>query len=197
VDISNAQVGITWATLDAPLIEAGGIHVDVANPFDSAAWIQQLGPTQTLFSYAMNNYWETNYKASQEGMTTFRYSLQPHGPFDAAAVARFSIERSQPLVAVPVARETPQVDSLLRLEGDGGVIVSSLKASRDGRAWMVRLFNTAAGSATAALKWRTPEPTAIVQSSPREEQGPPLIGPVTLPSLGILTIRAERPGVTP
>jgi hypothetical protein len=197
VDVSNAQVGVTWATLDAPLIEAGDIHVDVASPFESKAWVQQLGPTQTLFSYAMNNYWETNYKASQEGMTTFRYSLQPHGPYDAVAAARFGIERSQPLVAVPVAPETPPVDSLLRLDGDAGVIVSSLKPSRDGRAWMVRLFNTSTSPASVEMKWRAPGPTAIVHSSPREDQGALVTGPVTLPSLGVLTLRAERPGTRP
>jgi alpha-mannosidase len=100
-------------------------------------------------------------------------------------------------VAVPVSPETPQVDSLLWLEGDAGVIVSSLKPSRDGRAWMVRLFNTAATPAGVVLKWPEPGPTALVESSPREEVGTPVTGPVTLPPLGILTIRAERPGAQP
>ncbi len=197
VDVSNAQVGVTWASLDAPLIEAGDIHVDVTSPFESKAWIQQLGPTQTLFSYAMNNYWETNYKASQEGMTTFRYSLQPHGLYDAAAAARFGLERSQPLVAVPVSPEAAPIDSLLRLDGDPGVIVSSLRPSRDGQAWMVRLFNTSAGPASVEMRWRAPGPPALVHSSPREEKGSVLTGPVTLPPLGILTLRAERTGSTP
>jgi alpha-mannosidase len=86
---------------------------------------------------------------------------------------------------------------LLRLEGDGGVIVSSLKPSRDGRAWMVRLFNTAATPASAVLKWREPGPTALVESSPREEVGTPVTGSVTLLPLGILTVRAERSGTQP
>lgn len=197
VDISNDQLGVTWATLDAPLVEVGGIHVDVSSPFVSDAWIKQLGPSQTLFSYAMNNYWETNYRASQEGMTTFRYSILPHGAYDAAAVARFGMERSQPLVAVPVSRDEPQTGSLLQLEGEGGVIVSSLKPSRDGRAWMVRLYNTAASPASATLRWREPGPAAVVLSSPREEAGAALTAPVTLPPWGILTVRAERPALAP
>jgi len=44
--------------------------------------------------------WETNYKASQEGPTTFRYSIEPHGKFASGGAARFGAERSQPLVVV-------------------------------------------------------------------------------------------------
>ncbi len=107
VDVSNSQLGVTWSTLDAPLMEVGGIHVDVEDPFTSRTWIKQLEPTQTLYSYIMNNYWETNYKASQEGMTNFRYSILPHKQYDQAAAARFGIERSQPLVATPARRDCP------------------------------------------------------------------------------------------
>ena len=100
VDVSNASAG---HHLGHARCAAGGSRRHSCRrgrtPSSARAWIQQLGPTQTLFSYVMNNYWETNYKASQEGMTTFRYSLLPHGPYDQAAAARFGIERSQPLVA--------------------------------------------------------------------------------------------------
>ena len=190
VDVSNRQLGITWATLDAPLVEVGGIHVDVENPFISRAWIQQLGPTQTLFSYIMNNYWETNYKASQEGMTTFRYSLLPHGPYDQTAAARFGIERSQPLVAAPARRDAPVTGSRVSLDGQG-LIVTSLKPSEDARALMVRLFNPGTESARTSLVWRDPVPARVTRSSPREEVGPPLVGPLELPPLGIATLRAE------
>jgi len=190
VDVSNSELGVTWATLDAPLLEVGDIRVDVESPFDSRAWIKKLEPTQTLYSYVMNNYWETNYKASQEGQTCFRYAIRPHGKYDQVAATRFGIERSQPLVAVPARRDAPQRPSRLEVPEDR-VIVTSLKPSEDGRALMVRLFNPGTDRAAASIKWRDPLPKRVTHSSPGEEPGAECRAPLELPPLGIMTLRAE------
>ncbi len=192
VDVSNQQCGVTWSTLDAPLIEVGGIHVDVSDPFTPDAWIHHLPPTQTLYSYVMNNYWETNYKASQDGMTRFRYSLRPHLQFDQAAATQFATQCSQPLIARPASRDRPVADSRLQVTGDG-VVVTSLKPSDDGQALMVRLFNAGSEPAEATITWSDPVPARVTRSSPREELGKPLEGPVHLPALGIVTLRADFP----
>ncbi len=189
-DVSNSQLGITWCTLDAPLLEVGGIHVDVPDPFSSSAWLQQLEPTQTLYSYVMNNYWETNYRASQEGLVRFRYALRPHKPYDQAAAARFGIECSQPLIAAPAHPDAPVPGYRLSVAGPG-VLVSSLKPSEDGGALMVRLFNPGLQPAEATIQWGEPVPARITRSSPREEAGPAITGPVSLPALGIVTLRAD------
>lgn len=189
VDISNDQFGVTWATLDAPLMEVGGIHVDVPQPLSSDGWIDHLEPTQKFYSYLMNNYWETNYKASQEGVTVFRYSIWPHAKYDQAATARFAIERSQPLLAIPASPEAPVRDSPLQVAGEG-VVVTSLKPSDDGTALMIRLFNAGDRATTAQLKWSDATPQQVTVSSPREEAGEPVAGPLSLPPLGIVTLRA-------
>jgi len=190
VDVSNDQYGLSVATVDAPLVEVGAIRVDVASPFQPEAWIRQLEPTQTFYSYVMNNYWETNYKASQEGPTPFRYALRPHGPFDAAETSRFGLERSQPLVIVPVEPSASQRASLLCVE-PRSVIVTSVKPSRDGRALIVRLFNTGEQTENVALDWGDPQPKRVTLSSPFEDAGALVTLPVSLPSFGIVTLRAE------
>ncbi len=190
VDVSNDQFGVTWTTLDAPLIEVGGIHVDVPDPFTPESWIQRLEPTQTLYSYVMNNYWETNYKASQEGMTRFRYSIRPHLQYDQAEAARFATQCSQPLIARPADRDCPVATSRLQVTGEG-VLVTSLKPSDDGQALMVRLFNAGSQPAAAAITWPEPAPTQVTLSSPSEQVGQPPRGPIQLPPLGIVTLRAE------
>ncbi len=190
VDVSNSDFGVTWTTLDAPLIEVGGIHVDVPTPLFSEGWIKRLEPTQTLYSYVMNNYWETNYRASQEGITLFRYSILPHLQFDQAAAARFAINRSQPLLAYPANQELPVQKSCLTVSGQD-VLVTSLKPSDDGKALIVRLFNAGDRPATAELDWPQGVPKQVSLSSPREEVGKPLSGPVSLGPLGIVTLRAD------
>lgn len=190
VDISNSDYGITWTTLDAPLIQIGGIHVDVDQPMSEAHWIRHLEPSQTLFSYVMNNYWETNYRASQEGMTTFRYSIWPHRRYDQAAAQRFATERSQPLIAVPTRRDAPSPASRLLLTGDT-IVATLLKPSEDSGAQMLRLFNPGSEAASTTVQWSAPAPSRVMLSSPREERGPVVTGPIELPPLGIVTLRAE------
>ncbi len=190
VDVSNDDFGATWVTWDAPLVEVGGITVDVSSPFESDAWIRKLEPTQTFYSYVMNNYWETNYKASQEGPTLFRYAILPHKKFDPAAAARFSIEQSQPLIAVPVDPTTPVAGSLLTVE-PRDVLVTSLKPSLDKKALILRLFNAGDKPAAARITWSDPAPKQVTIAQPGERPAEPISGPIQLPPLGIATIRAE------
>jgi alpha-mannosidase len=98
VDVSNSQYGVTLATVDAPMMEVGGITANlIGSQNNIAAWIEHLAPSQTLYSWVMNNHWHTNYKADQEGPTVFRYSLLVHGAYDGEQAARFGIEASQPM----------------------------------------------------------------------------------------------------
>ncbi len=150
-DVANEKRGITLATIDAPLLEVGQITCDPT----AVGWIKQLEPSQTLYSYVMNNYWETNYKAGQEGPTTFRYSLQPHGKYDQERVQRFGIERSQPLLAVPVDPKSQRLLAPLKVDGDG-VIVTSIKPAEEPDAIVIRLFNSVARQTEARLIWQTP-----------------------------------------
>ena len=194
VDVSNKAYGVTWATIDAPLVEVGRIRVDVQPDFSPDNWAKRLEPSQTLYSYVMNNYWETNYKADQEGPALFRYALRPHaGTYDPVASARFGIERSQPLVAVPVDEKAPaEITSRLRLDSDT-VIVQSFKPSRDGKAWIVRLFGVSGGPAKVSLTWADPQPAAVSLSNFAEEQGEKVTGAIEVPGYGLVTLRAELP----
>ncbi len=197
IDISNKDYGVTWATLDAPLVEVGRVSVDVPSPMTLDGWITKLEASNTFFSYVMNNYWETNYKSDQDGETEFRYSIRPHaGNFDAAAAMRFGIERSRPMPVVPMnkkrlAAAAPPTASLLRVE-PSDIIVTSLKPSRDGKALMLRLFNPAEQAKKATITWAPPSPKQILASGPSETPGKPLTGPVELPGQGILTLRCVK-----
>jgi len=187
VDVSNQDYGVTWAAIDAPMVEIGAITADPV----AVGWIDHLQPTQKLYSYVMNNYWETNYRAGQEGPATFRYSIKPHRRFDEAAAQRFGIERSQPLIAVPVEKDSEDFPSFLNLEPEG-VIVTSLKPGEDGNTWILRLFNSTGRPETVELMWGNQKPKAVYISSPFEEQGQKVEGKIFMPAYGIVTLRAER-----
>ncbi len=188
VDISNDQCGLTWATPDAPLIEIGRITNDPR----SVGWIEELEPSTTIYSYVMNNYWETNYKATQEGPTTFRYAIRPHGGFDGAQAAKFGTEIGQPLIPVPGSKRSLPRPSLLRLQPED-VIATILKPSQDGKAWVLRLFNPTQKRHEVTLNWSDPAPRRVFLSNLAEERCALLEEKIEMAPYQIATIRAQLP----
>ena len=191
VDVSNANYGVTWATPDAPLIEVGAITNDPRGK--TVGWIKSIEPSTTLYSYVMNNYWETNYKAGQEGPTTFRYSIEPHRSFDSGQAAKFGAECSQPLIAVPVDNETPIPDSIMNVE-PASIIVTAFKPSSNGKAWVVRLFNAGSQPEKTTLIWAKPAPETVWLSNLAEEEVSKTAGPIEMAAYQIVTLRVSLPG---
>ncbi len=91
VDVSNHSAGVTVTLLDAPLIEVGEITAELP-------WIESLAPSTTFYSYILNNYWHTNYKADQEGIMCFRYALLFHSGYFHQRAKEFSLSKRRPPV---------------------------------------------------------------------------------------------------
>ncbi|MFG0253267.1 MAG: glycoside hydrolase family 38 C-terminal domain-containing protein, partial [Phycisphaerales bacterium JB038] len=194
VDVSNLDRGVTWATMDAPLVQLGAIRTDIGPSVnDPQSFLQHIDPSATLFSYVMNNYWETNYKADQEGPATFAYSIQPHhGPYNQTRAMRFGIERSRPLLVVPARLDgPPALPSLFTLDATG-VIATAVKPSRDGEALMLRLFAASGKPEQARIDWNGQQPLAVYASDLAEARGEPLSERLSLPAYGIVTLRVEH-----
>ena len=140
VDISNEEYGLTWTSLDAPLVEIGAVTDETPRRGERRAWLQELAPSTRLFSYVMNNYWHTNYKADQEGPVTLRYVLAPHRGSDTVAAKRLGLEAANPLIPVAAGRDSPVPRFPLDVRSPG-FVATRLKPSPDGKAWVLRLFN--------------------------------------------------------
>jgi len=191
VDVSNNDYGVTLATPDAPLVEVGGITNDPRGK--SVGWIKHLEPSTTLYSYVMNNYWETNYKAGQQGPTVFRYSIKTHGRFGAGGAAKFGAEAGQPLIAVPVDSGTALRRSILSVE-PAGVVVTAFKPGLDGKSWIVRLHNPGRRPRKVGLTWAKPAPETVWLSNLAGEKVSRLAGPIRMAAQEFVTLRASLPG---
>jgi hypothetical protein len=67
MDVSNEEAGVTWVSQDAPLIEVGEISTTkLGSQTNPNIWRKRIEPTQTFFSWVMNNHWGTNYRAYRE-----------------------------------------------------------------------------------------------------------------------------------
>jgi alpha-mannosidase len=196
VDLSSADRGVTWVTVDAPMLQFDPIKI--AQPYGMQYWRTHIEPTPFLWSWTMNNHWETNYKADQEGLITFRYALRPHaGGYDAVAAQRFGRDVCQPLIAVGADGGKPVAKSLLRVEGrgargdEGGVVVTQVRPSRDGKATMVRLFNVADEPRKVRLAWSRPIGATWI-SNPMEDEAKPAPAEIEMVKFEIVTLRVEK-----
>ena len=127
VDVSDERRGVTLVPLDAPLVHLGGIT--------TGKWSRTLEPeTPTIMSWALNNHWMVNFKASQDGRIPLRYRLTTHaGPADARAAARFAAEQSAPpIVLRDIAPASVRAGSFFAVDPNAPVLVTG-KPGEDGR----------------------------------------------------------------
>jgi alpha-mannosidase len=190
VDISNDKLGVTWSTLEAPLLEVGGLTANLPRSQPNPkAYLSKIAASSTIYSWVMNNHWHTNYRADQEGETVFRYAIRAHADYDQAAAARFGIESTEPLIAAPAAGSLP-AGSLVEISS-GPILITSLLPSADGKAFLLRLYNTGESGAQATLKWNRVVPKDICISDLSGLPGARVGGPVELRPYEVCTLRAE------
>ncbi len=98
VNLSGATGGggVTITSIDAPMMQLGEIRTDAA----LTGWIEHAEPSSTFYSYVMNNYWETNYRAAQEGLVEFRYAIRAEENYDEVSSDRFGRARSVSLIVI-------------------------------------------------------------------------------------------------
>jgi len=97
VEISDTRQTVVLTPIDAPLIEVGEIHPNTRSHLLPEVERLRLEPPRIL-SFVMNNYWFTNYRASQPGTTSFRYRLYRYdGSSDPVRTMRRGIEAREPL----------------------------------------------------------------------------------------------------
>ncbi len=183
VDVSNDGAGITLATPDAPLAEFGEITAE-------KPWRTSVAPSPAVYSYVMNNYWHTNYKADQEGRVVVRYVLQPHGAFAPEEAAKFGLACREPLIVRQATPGTRAIPSLVRLE-PAGLILESLRPLAGGRNFLLYIYNPTGSDQKAQLIWGRKVKVRMQTSNASGESGESLPEKFLVPGYGSMYVRAE------
>ncbi|HEX2974053.1 MAG TPA: discoidin domain-containing protein [Tepidisphaeraceae bacterium] len=190
VDLSNDKFGLTWATVDAPLVQLGGMTANlIGSQTDHRVWIENLQPSSSIYAWVMNNHWHTNYRADQQGPTLFRFAIRPHLAYSPLDAARFGTSYSQPLLVAPASSSAPSA-APFKLSSDN-VLVTALKPSDDGKAWIIRLFGASGTNQTVSLQWNNLKPRQLWLSNTSEKPLQPLTDAIQVPGSGIVTLRVE------
>jgi len=104
----------------------------------------------TLFSYVMNNYWHTNYRAAQGGHFQFRYAITSAATTDAASLSRQGWEEITPFEVTEVTQSDKAVEIKKTLDGisgsflhvdDPNLVLEAWKPAGDGRGTILRFLD--------------------------------------------------------
>jgi hypothetical protein len=150
---NNLAVGIV--PIEAPLASFGDIN--------RGQWPANFEPQSgTIFSYLMNNYWDTNYRAGQSGDFEFRYVLTSDSRLSGAGLTRLGTEEKRAIELNHVTSQDKPGDpprplpaegtQFLETSGDGISLVTWKKA-RDGKGTILRLLETTGKPTDAVLRF--------------------------------------------
>ena len=191
LDLSNQDRGLTWVTVESPLVQLGAMVDESPDARGLRQWRTTLPAGTNFYSYVMNNYWHTNYAADQPGPATVTFALYTHGNFNAANAYRRGVEQNQPLIVRTTAASSPLPLTLFGVSVPG-VAATSVKPSADGKAVMVRLFNCSGKPENFSLQWKGLRPSKVYRSSVFETKEGEAGEALSLPAFGIMTLRCEK-----
>ena len=143
VSVQQNGVAATVMPLDASLVTLGDIN--------RGAWPAQFGQRPgTIFSYAMNNYWSTNYRAGQGGHFRFRYVITSEASTNAVQLSRLGWEEMTPLEKDEVTSQDKALnlprslngkqDSFLHVD-DKDLLLDTWKPAEDGKGTILRFLD--------------------------------------------------------
>jgi hypothetical protein len=136
------DLAIAWATLEAPLVQLGTIHMPYA-PFPPTV---EREPG-TIYSWALTNIWDTNFPAQQSGEMTFRYAVaSATGTTGRRLGAATAAALTDPLLAVlatGAAASAPPAGAFCAT-GHPDVHITSIGRSGSGQHMVLRLRSLAA-----------------------------------------------------
>ncbi len=192
-EVSGTEGTVVWATPDAPM----ACFEDIVR----GEWKKTLPMVNGhLFSYAFNNYWQTNYRAGQDGTLGFRFAITSRTASDPTASARFGAGVSNPLPSLVVGANpngslTAQAGSLLGVAEPNAQLIE-VRQANDGAGTIVRLWETSGKETTAHLDVRALGAKKASACNLVEDGSTPLelnqgVAAVPLKSHGVATVRLE------
>lgn len=112
--VQNPKAQILWSSVDVPLVQLGGINT-------GRFYYKHRPEKPHIYSWVLNNYWTTNFRASQEGEMKWTYTISSAPDTTKAHATRFGWENKVPMLGrvVPAGQaaqeNAPATRSLINL----------------------------------------------------------------------------------
>jgi alpha-mannosidase len=153
VKVASPNLSVGLVPLDSPLVTLGDIV--------RGTWPEKFEPkTGTIFSYALNNYWHTNFRRVQSGQFVFRHVLTSGHDLKPGELGTLGRAEMTPLelgllvdndkFGNPDRPLTTAPTSFLSVDA-ANVTVDNWKVAEDGNGTIVRLLETGGTAGVAHL----------------------------------------------
>lgn len=145
---ADESCAVVWTAVESPLMTLGDLNRDT---FKSPLPIEN----GHMYGYVFNNYWFTNYKASQGGEMVFRFALTSMKKYDPAAASRFGQSARISLPAVVCVASSGAAGSApgsFCSASPSNVMVQAVKQAESGQGIIVRLREVSGSKVEAQLK---------------------------------------------
>ena len=135
VTVSDNGASVVLSPIDSPLITLQDIN--------RGQWYSNIKiENGNVFGYVFNNYWFTNYKASQGGELKFRFSMTSGKSFTDAQAKKFAEEAQNPLIVKQITTESKgtakAANSYLKIDSKN-VVLQAMKPARFADGTIIRL----------------------------------------------------------
>ncbi|MDR3674456.1 MAG: polysaccharide lyase family protein [Acidobacteriota bacterium] len=143
-----------WVTAEEGGVTAALVPVDASlvclGDIFRGAWPKEFGQRPgTIFSYVMNNYWDTNYAPGQGGDFTFRYVLTSGNHLQPVGLSRLGWEEMTPAETDQIFSQDKALDTPRPLDSAQGsfvqvdqpnVVLVTWKMAEDGEGTILRFL---------------------------------------------------------
>jgi alpha-mannosidase len=160
VSIARKDYGAIWSSVDAPLVELGGIQTDKYLPYltmQDDNWLAR----GWLYSFLMHNHWVVDVPIAQGGDYLFRYALTTHGgdwTYNDAHHFGWSLLSPLRVFVMDGAQDGHWQDAakaFLEVLPEN-VYVAGFKTAEDGKGVILRLYEGAGLATSAVIKFNLP-----------------------------------------
>jgi alpha-mannosidase len=188
VDISNRERGITWTSIQSPLIEWGALSgniLDGARQF--SLWQKEVPQSSTIYSWPLNNHWDTNFPLAQGGAMKQQYYIRLHDAYDVVAANRFGMEMHRRLIVVQ-AKQNILAGSFIKINNPK-LAVSAIKRTRDEKAILVRLRSVSPKQELLKLEWPSQKPREVIICNADEQPKEDAKSTIEVEPYGMVNLR--------
>jgi alpha-mannosidase len=154
VSVQSDGVSASVMPLDVPLITLGDV--------DRGEWLKEFGKRRaTIFSFAMNNYWEDNYVGSQGGKFHFRYIVTSAPSTNEGQLSRMGWDEATPLEFDYVSSADKALDQPQLLNGgqasfaqidDANLLLDTWKPAEDQNGTILRFLDLGGQTRSVAIR---------------------------------------------
>ena len=171
VSVQGVHQHIGWVSVDAPLI--------TLNHINRGLWPASIKiQNGTVFSYVMNNYWNTDAPAQQGGSYTFHYAITSGANLSLASLMNFTDKMRSPLYVS--RRYYKGWKGVLPKNGTGfvvvqpkGALILTVHPLHESNLYLIRVFNATSQTLPTRVGFPWVSITdAYVESALREERLP-------------------------